>query len=71
MENDYHDMTDRKAHENWIRRECFELAMKKHPLKPIRKIVEAAKEIEKYVLDQRPCDVVKLVKEDSNAAASS
>lgn len=71
MENDYHDMTDRKAHENWIRRECFELAAKNRPFSSLKSTIKRAKEIEKYILDQRPADVVKLVgKEDKNASTS-
>ena len=60
-EDSYHEYTDHKAHKEYIRSECFDLALKRHPDKSITEITEAAKEIEKYIFDRVAAPVVKLV----------
>lgn len=61
MTKTYHEDTDQKAHEEYIRVECLELALKRYPDKPFPELVEHAKEIEKYIFGRYPADVVKLV----------
>ena len=57
MTKSYHDDTDQKAHSEYVRIDCFTLAMKRYPYLSIPELVETAREIEKYIFDQRPCPV--------------
>lgn len=62
--SDHDNMT---MHRNWIRRECFDLAFRMNRFSSVEKTIERAKEIEKYVFDQRPAEIVQLVGRDKDA----
>lgn len=60
MTEDYHEWTDPKVHENWLRHGCMELAIQRAPTKSVAKLIEDAREIEKYVAAQTPAPVLRI-----------
>ncbi len=59
---DYHRDICPKSHENWLRKDCLELACKRdrHALRKPEELIEEAKIFERYVLDEPECQVVYL-----------